>query len=127
MHLERRNVNEEARPDESVMHPMIAQHMAHILAKKTFNAFPKLLHAIDVLLRHPPGAIGGIRRPRFEGPDLFLDLKIPGDVRDQVLQEWKSFNRLDRDRLIEREIVQPRHAHEFWHAVDFRRAGTAFT
>ena len=65
MHLERGDVNKKARPDELVVLVMIAQHMADILAKKTLDAFPEFLDAIDVLLlpsarshpAHPAGAV----------------------------------------------------------------------
>ena len=66
MHFERGGVNEKARPDELVVHVMVAQHMADVLAKKALDAFAEFLHAIDVLLCHPPRAVGGIWRPRLE-------------------------------------------------------------
>ncbi len=56
---------------------MIAQHVANILAKKTLDAFTKFLDAIDVLLLHSPGSIGGVRWTRFELLDFFLHSEIP--------------------------------------------------
>jgi len=58
MHLQRRHVNQKARPDKFVVHLMVAQHVANILAEKTFDAFPEFLNPIDVGLLHPPCAIG---------------------------------------------------------------------
>jgi hypothetical protein len=72
MHLESGHINQKARPDESIVHPMIAQHVADILAKKTLDAFPEFLHPIDVLVLHPPGAVPGIRRARLKLLDLFF-------------------------------------------------------
>ncbi len=37
----------------------------------------------------------------------------------------KRPHRLDGDRLVERDRVQSRHAHQLRHAIDFRRTGTA--
>ena len=56
---------------------------------------------------------------------LFLDLEVPGDVRDQILDQREGLHGLDGDRLIERQRVQARHAHELRHAVDFGRARAA--
>src|SRR5205085_4589754 len=54
MHLQRRHMNQKARSDELVVHLVIAQNMANVLAKKTFDALPEFLDAIDVGLLHPP-------------------------------------------------------------------------
>ena len=69
MHFERRGVDEESRPDELVVHVMIAQDVANILAQEALDALAKLLHAVDIFLRHAPGAVGRIRLARLE----FLD------------------------------------------------------
>ena len=87
VHLQRRHVNEKTRPDELVVLVMVAQHVADILAKKTLDAFPEFLHAIDVLLRHPPRAVGRVRRARFEFLDPLFHREIPRNIRDQILQE----------------------------------------
>ena len=55
-----------------------------------------------------------------------LDFEVPGDVGDQILDQRERLHGLDGDGLIERQRVQARHAHQLGHAVDFRRAGTAF-
>ena len=39
----------------------------------------------------------------------------------------KRTHRLDRDGLVERDRVEPRHAHQLWHAVDLGRARAAFS
>ena len=77
MHFQRRHVNEETRADKFIVHLVIAQDVANILAKKTFDAFPELLYAIDVLLLHPPRSIGRVRRAWLEFLDLLLCPKIP--------------------------------------------------
>ena len=120
------DVNQKARADEFVVLLVIAQDVADILAKKTLDAFPEFLHAIDVVLRHPPGAIGASGGARLEFLDLFLHPKIPRNIGDQILHERERLHRLDRDRLVERQIAQPRHAHQLRHAVDFRGTGAAF-
>src|SRR2546430_8884532 len=98
MLLQRRNINQKARADEFGVLSMVAQDMADVLAEKALDAFPEFLDAIDVLLRHPPGAIRSIRGARLESLDLLLHLEIPGNVRDEIFQNRKSFDRLDRDR-----------------------------
>ena len=58
VHLQRGRVDEEARADELVVLVVIAQDVAHVLAQEALDALAELLHAIDVLLLHPPGAVG---------------------------------------------------------------------
>ena len=82
MHFQRCDMNQETWPDEFVVHLVVAQHVANVLAKKTFNAFPEFLNTIDVLLLHPPGAVWRVGRARFELLNLFLHAKIPGDIGD---------------------------------------------
>jgi hypothetical protein len=60
VHLERGDVDQEARADELVVQVMLAQDVAHVLAEKALDALPELLHPVDVPLRHAPGAV---RRP----------------------------------------------------------------
>ena len=104
---------------------MIAQHVADVLAKKAFDAFAEFLHTIDVLLLHPPCAVGRIGRSRLKRFDFFLNAKVPRDVCDQVFQNWKRFHRLDCHRFVQRKLAESRHTHQFWHPIDFRRAGAA--
>jgi hypothetical protein len=48
------------------MQLVFPEHMTNILAKKTFDAFAKFLHAVDIFLGHPPSSIGCIGRAGFE-------------------------------------------------------------
>src|SRR5918993_1319696 len=59
MHFEGRVVEKKPRSDESLVQMMVTQDVADVLAQEAFDALPELLHAIDVRLRHPPGAIRG--------------------------------------------------------------------
>src|SRR5205823_1437750 len=102
MHFERGHVYEESWTDEFRVLAMIAEDVTDILAKVALNAFAEFLNAIDVLLGHAPGAVGRIGRSRFERLDLFLHVKIPGNICHQVLERWKSLHRLNSDRLVER-------------------------
>ena len=76
VHLERRRVDQMARADELVEHPMVAQHVADVLAQEALDALPELLHALDVRLRHPPRAVGRVGRPRLEALDAFFARKF---------------------------------------------------
>src|ERR1051325_1649398 len=106
MHLQLGHVNQKAGPDELIMESVLSQYVADVLAKKALDAFPKLLHAVDIRLRHPPGAIGGIRRAWLEGFNLFLNAKVPGNIGHQILQKRKGLEWLDGDRLFERAVSQ---------------------
>ena len=96
----------------SLVQVMVAQDVADVLAQEALDALAEFLDAVDVLLGHAPGAVGGVRRPRLERRDALLDPVVPGDVGHQVLDERKGPHRLDRDRLVERQCVHARHAHE---------------
>ena len=87
VHLQGGRVNQETRPDKAIVHLMIAQDVADILTKKTLDTFPELLHPIDVFLLHPPGPVWCVGRSRLKRLNLFLHLKVPGDVGDQVFQD----------------------------------------
>jgi hypothetical protein len=63
MHLQRGRINQKSWSNESIVHLMIPQNVANVLAKKTFDAFPEFLYSIDVFLLHPPRSIRRIRRP----------------------------------------------------------------
>ena len=62
VHLERGRVDQEARADELVVHVVVAQDVADVLAQEALDALAELLHAVDVLLRHAPGAVGRVGR-----------------------------------------------------------------
>src|SRR2546422_234423 len=103
MHFQRGDMDEKAGTDEFRMLVMIAQNMADILAEVALDTFAEFLNAIDILLSHAPGSVGGVGCTRFEGLDLFLDLKIPGNIGHQILEWRKSLHWLDSDRLVERQ------------------------
>ena len=86
MHLERGGVNQKARPDEFVVLPVIAQDVADVLAEEALDALAELLDAIDVGLRHAPGAVRRVGRARLERPDFFLHAEIPRNVGDEVFR-----------------------------------------
>ncbi len=69
VHLERGRVDEEPRADELVVLVVIAQDVADVLAEEALDALPELLHAIDVLLLHAPGAVRRVGRARLERLD----------------------------------------------------------
>ena len=125
VHLERRGVHEEARADELLVQLVVAQHVADVLAEEALDALPELLHALDVALVHAPGAVGGIGRARLERLDGRLDAEVPRDVGDEVAHVRKGAHRLDGHRLVRRQLVEPRHAHQLRLAVDLGRARAA--
>ncbi len=122
MHLQRRGVHQEARPDEFIFLVMVADDVADILAQEALNALAELLHAVDVLLVHGPGAISIVRLAGLERLDGLLDAEVPTDVRDQVTNEWERTHRFHSDHLVRWQRVHARHAHQAWFTVDFRRA-----
>src|SRR5262245_6144233 len=97
---------------------VIAKYMANILAKIALDTLTKFLYAINIGLVHPPRAILSVRCSRIELFDAFLDLEVPTNIRDQVLDRRKRPHRLDGHRLCNIDRVQPRHTHELWLAVD---------
>ena len=125
VHLERRGVDEEARPDELGVQRVIAQDVADVLAQEALDALAELLHAIDVGLRHAPRAVRRVRRPRLERLDRLLDLVVPRHVGDEIPDQRERLHRLERDRLVERELVETRHAHQPRVPVHLRRARPA--
>src|SRR6185437_11051710 len=127
VHLQCRNVHEEARPNELLLLLVLAQHVADVLAQKALDAFPEFLHPIHVALLHAPGAIGRIGRPRCEALDALLHAVIPRHIGHQILDARERVHRLHRYRLPEIEIAESRHAHEARLAVDLRRARAALS
>ncbi len=74
-------------------------------------------------MRHVPSGASGARGvERFDG---LLDGEVPRHVGDEVLQQRERLHRLDRHRLAEIEIAQPRHAHQPRLPVHLRRARAA--
>ena len=125
VHLQRRGVHQEARPDEFIFLMVVADDVADILAQEAFDALAELLHAVDVLLEHGPGAISIVRLARLEWLDGLLDAEVPADIRDQVANEWERAHWFHGDHLVRRQRVHARHAHQAWFTVDFRRARAA--
>ena len=125
MHLQRRGVHQEARPDEFIFLVVVADDVADILAQEALNALAELLHAVNVLLVHGPGAISIVRLARLERLDGLLDAEVPADIRDQVANEWERAHWFHGDHLVRRQRVHARHAHQAWFTVDFRRARAA--
>src|SRR5262249_39195233 len=107
---------------ELVVHLVIAQHVAHVLAEEALDALAELLHPIDVALCHAPGAVGRVRWPRLEWRDLRLHAEVPRHVGDQVADARERAHGLDRHRLLERQGVQRGHARGPGPAVDLCRA-----
>src|SRR5215468_6577831 len=60
MHLEPGHVDEEARADEPILQPVLAQDVADVLAQEALDALAELLHAIDVPLGHAPAPVRGV-------------------------------------------------------------------
>jgi hypothetical protein len=54
------------------------QHVADVLAEKALDALAEFLHAIDVRLRHPPGAVGRVGLARRE----LLDARFARKLND---------------------------------------------
>src|SRR5271154_606291 len=99
MHLKRSDAYEEPRATKLLLLVVVTQDVANILAKETFNALAKFLHAIHVPLVHLPLDA----RPRLERRDLLIDSEVPGDVSNQILDHRKCLHREDGDGLIQRK------------------------
>src|SRR5438552_4338853 len=125
MHLQRGHVHEEARAYEALVQTMVPQHVTDVLAEEALDALAEFLDAVHVGLGHAPGPVGRVRWPRLERLDLFLHREVPGHVRDQVLDQREGLHGLEHDRLFEREVREPAHAHELRDAVDLGRARPA--
>ena len=121
MHFKRGNVDKKSGPNKLLVLVMIAQDVTDVLTQKAFDAFAKFLNAVDVRLLHPPCAVSGIGRSRFELFYSFLDFVIPRNIADEIFDRWKRTNGFDRNRLVQRDRVQSRHAHQLWLPVDLGR------
>ena len=64
-----------------------------------------ILHTVNILLLHSPGAIRRVGRSRLERFDLFLYTKVPRNIRDQIFDNGKGFHRLDRHRSVQRQLA----------------------
>ena len=90
--------------DEPVEQLVIPKDVTHVLAEETLDALAEFLHALDVHLLHAPGAVRRVGLARLEGLDLLLHTEVPGDVGDEVSDRREGVHRLDRDRLLERQV-----------------------
>src|SRR5262249_18606112 len=77
MHLERCRVDQEPGADEFLMHAVIAQYVANILAEIAFDALTKFLHSFDVVRCNAPCAIFGVRLARLKFRYALLHLVVP--------------------------------------------------
>src|SRR5690348_6650614 len=125
MHLERRRVHEETRPDELLVLLVVAQDVADVLAEKTLDALSEFLHAIDVCLVHPPRAVGRVGLARPEWLDLLLDAEVPRHVSHEIADWLECTHRLDGHGLAEWQLREPGHAHELGLPVDLGRTRSA--
>ena len=96
--------DQKARADKFIMQLMFAQNVANVLAQETLDALAKFLHAVDVGLVHPPGAIGRVGRPRLERLDLLLDPVVPRHVGHQIFNKRKRPQRLQDHRQIQGHV-----------------------
>src|SRR5262245_7837913 len=125
MHVEARQLDEEARPRERALFlVVIADHVADVLAQEALDALVELLNAIDVFLHHPVGAVG-LRRLQAERRHLLGLLVVVGHVRHEVADQREGADRRHRDRLARLEQIHPGHAHETRLAVDLGAARAA--
>src|SRR5262245_25333755 len=79
VHLQGRRLHQVAGADEAFVQLVVPQDVADVLAEEALDALAELLHAVHVRLRHAPGAVGGVGRPRLERLDALLHAVVPGD------------------------------------------------
>jgi hypothetical protein len=94
---------------------VLAKDVADVLAEKTFDALAKFLDAINIELGNLPLGVGA----RLEGGNFFVDVVVPGDVGDQILNPRKRLHGRHNDGLILGQIVHSRLAGETRAAVHF--------
>jgi hypothetical protein len=73
VHFEAGNAHEETGAGELVVFVVIAQDVADVLAKKTFDTLAEFLNAVNILLEKFPFRAGA----RLERRDFFVDLVVP--------------------------------------------------
>src|ERR1700682_2870053 len=118
MHLERGGVDKVTRAHKLVVLAVVAQDVTDILAKEALDALAKFLYPFDVDLLYAPRTVRRVGRTRPELLDGFLDGEVPGDIGNQVPYQRKRVHGFDDHGHIQVQIAEPRHAHEFWRAVD---------
>src|SRR5205823_6632768 len=82
--------------DKAVEQPVIAQHMAHVLAEEAFDALAEFLDPLDVGLRHAPCTVRRIGAAGLELPDARLRPEVPRDVGHEILDRVKRAHRRAR-------------------------------
>src|SRR4051794_33615651 len=112
MHLECGRIDEETGTDKFIMLNMVAQNVTDVLTQEALDALTKLLYPINVLLAHAPSAVRGVRSARLEFLDSLFHLIVPTHIRDEVLDRREGPHRLYGDRLVYRNGIQARHAHQ---------------
>src|SRR5262249_35214086 len=85
----------------------------------------ELLHAVDVGLRHAPGAVGRVGRTRRETGDPALDGEVPRHVGDEVAHRRGGVEGLDRRPLLEATGRGGRQTHDPGPPVYLPRARAA--
>ena len=125
MHLVDRRAHEHRRAHELLVLFVCAEHVTDVLAQEALDAFAELLRPLDLVLIHPPRAVGRVGLARLEGRNALVDLVVPRHVRHEVLDHRERFHRRHRDRLVRRVVGHPRHAHQLRPAVDLGGAGAA--
>ena len=75
-------------------------------------------------MRQVPSGASGARGLNFL--IFFFTRKFQETSVIKIFDQGKGLHRLDRHRFVQRQIAQARHAHQFRHAVHFRRARSAF-
>src|SRR5207247_3356714 len=122
MHLERGKPDEEAWTGERrLVLLVIADDVAHVLAEEALDALVEFLYSVDVLLIHPPLAVG-VLRLRFERRDRLGLLVVEGDIGHEVFDARERSHWRDCDRLPCRKLAHPRHAHELRRPIHFGAA-----
>src|ERR1043165_7303700 len=97
MHLECGRIYQVTWAHKILVQVMLSQNVTHILAKKAFDTFSKLLNAIDVALCHTPRSVWRIGFARLEFFDLQLGPVIHRNICNQIANHWKSAHRLEGD------------------------------
>ena len=125
MHLQRGRVDQEARADELLVHVVVAQDVADVLAQEALDALAELLHAVDVGLLHAPGAVGASGLRGLNCLIFFLTRKFQETSVTRSLISGKVCIGSTVTGWSSGRSIQPRHAHQRGHAVDLGRARAA--
>src|SRR5438067_12171125 len=123
VHLQGGDPDHVARPVVGGLVVVVAQDVADILAEEALDALAVLVDALRILGQHL--VRDRLTRLRREPWDLLVDLIVPGDVGNQVLDQGKRPHRPYVNLLIDK-LINARLAHEARPAVDLRAAGAAF-